>query len=158
MRSIALLLLVAACGAPAKKAEEPSPEPPPVTGPEMDEAQWRAEAKRLLAARHLALAKQYRDALEIDKALQHVDQALLIEPSSEPARTLKLELQRMTGQRSGEVSTMLEDEWLAMQAREEQRIVETQRLLSEARTAEAAGDLDRAAELYKRAAYLAREK
>jgi tetratricopeptide (TPR) repeat protein len=150
-------ILLAACAAP-EKAPPPSPAPPPVQeDPVLDDGQWRAEAKRVVVARHLALAKEYRDASELEKALEHADQAQMLDPSSEEARRLKLELQRMTGQRSGEVTTMLEDEWLAKQAREEQRVLEAQRVLAEAREAEAAGDFERARTLYKRAAFLARE-
>lgn len=157
MRAIALILLVAGCRATEPSESGPPPPPAPAT-PEMDEAQWRAEAKRLLYERHMALATQYRDALEPEKALPHVDQALMLQPASDEATRLKIELQRMTGQRSGEVATMLEDEWLARQAREEQRVVEAQRLLAEAKRAEEAGDLEEAMTLYKRAAYLAKGK
>lgn len=71
---------------------------------------------------------------------------------------MRAELQRMMGEREGEVRTLVEDEWLAMQAREEQRVVETRRLLDEARAAEEAGDLQRAATLYQRALFLSRQR
>jgi tetratricopeptide (TPR) repeat protein len=156
MRKLALLLLLAACRAPEEKPP-PAPAPPPAPSAELDEATWRAEAEQILFERHLRLAQQYRDALDLDPALDHVDRALALQPGSEKARALRTELQRMMGDRAGEARTILDDSWLAMQAREEQRVVEAQRMLKEARAAEEAGDFERAATLYKRALYLARE-
>ncbi len=157
MRRLALLLLLAACRAPAEKPPpSPAPPPAPATAAE-NEAAWRAEAEQILFQRHLDLALQYRDALELELALDHVDRALALLPTSEKARALRAELQRMTGDRTGEVRTIREDEGLAMQARDEQRVVEAQRTLAEARSAEDAGDFELAATLYKRAIYLARE-
>ncbi len=158
MRNLALLLALAACRAPAPSEPPPSPAPPPVTDPALDDAAWRAEAERVLFERHLATAKRYRDALDLDKALDHVEEALVLRPTSEEAREFRRRLQREVGVRAGEAEMVLEDEWLAMQAREEQRVVEARRALAEAREAEAKGDLERAANLYKRAAYLAKEK
>jgi tetratricopeptide (TPR) repeat protein len=162
VRKLGLLLLVvvvAACRAPAPPHEPPpSPEPPPAPTAVEEEAAWRAEMKKSLFERHLALAERYRDSLEPDLALDHVEQALLLEPRSETALALRAELQRMTGVRAGEATTLLENEWLAMQAREEEREVTMKRLLAEARTAEEAGDFERAKEAYERALFLSKQE
>jgi tetratricopeptide (TPR) repeat protein len=153
-----LLLLLAACAAPEKEARPPSPAPPPSPSPELDEAEWRAEAEQVLFERHLKTAKLYRDGLEVEKALEQVEQALALRPASEEARALRAELQRTAGVRAGEVSTILEAEWEAQVAREEQRQVTVRRLLVEAREAEEAGDFERAKLAYQRAIFLSREE
>lgn len=158
MRKAALLLVVAACRAPAPQEPPPSPAPPPTPATAVeDEAAWRAEMEQAPFERHLALAERYRDALEPDLALDQVEQALLLEPTSRKALVLRAELQRMVGVRAGEAATLLEDERLALQALDEQRQVAARRALAEARAAEEAGDLERAAEAYERALYLAEE-
>lgn len=159
MRVALLLLLVAACkSAPAPApAPPPSPAPPPTTSEgAFDDVAWRAEAEQVLFERHMKTARLYRDALDLDKALDQVNQALLLKPTSDEARALRIDLQKQLGMRAGEVQTMLDDEWLALQAKEEQRQVEARRLIKEAREAEEAGDFDRAAEAYRRAIYLTR--
>ncbi len=158
MRRPALfLLLLGACRATATQEPPPAPAPPSASAPAEDEASWRAEMQKILFERHLALAERYRDLLEPDIALDQVEQALLLEPRSEKALALRAELQRMTGVRAGEATTLLENEWQAMQAADEQRRIAARRALAEARAAEEAGDLERAAEAYKRALYLADE-
>jgi tetratricopeptide (TPR) repeat protein len=157
---LGLALLVAAlagCRAPAPAAEQPSPEPPPAAAPEFEEAEWRAEMEAIVFERHLATARRYRDAFELEKALDHVDRALALRPEAEEARELRLDLQRMAGMRAGEARTLLDDAWETQRAREEQRLVDARRLLAEAREAEKAGDLEGAIEKYKRALYLAGE-
>ncbi len=158
MRNLVLLLALAACQATAPTEHPPSPAPPPAEDSTLDEAMWRAEAEQVLFERLLENARLCRDAAELEQALGYVDQALAMRPRSEEARDLRRRLQKDVGVRAGEAEMLLEDEWLAMQAREEQRVVEAQRALAEAREAEKAGDLERAANLYKRALFLAREK
>jgi tetratricopeptide (TPR) repeat protein len=158
MRRLLLLLGLAACRAPALA---PAPEPPPPVeaeppmSPAMEEARWRAEMTEVLFTRHMAAARRYRDALDPEEALAHVDRALALKPMDGEARDLRLGLQRMVGVRAGEVETFLEDHWQAERAREEQREVEVRRALAEARAAEEAGDLERAVEAYERALFLA---
>lgn len=153
------LLLLAACGSAPVQEPAPPPSPaPPSTSPELDEAAWRAEAEQVLFERHMKTARLYRDGLDVEKALEQVDRALLLRPSSEEARQLRAELQRLTGARAGEVSTILDDAWEAELVREEQRQVTVRRLLDEAREAEEAGDFDRAKLAYQRAIFLTREK
>jgi len=158
MRNLVLLLALAACQATAPTKPAPSPAPSPAPDPVLDEAMWRAEAEQILFDRLLENAKRYSDAGELEKALESMDQALALRPGSEEARDVRRRLQKEVGVRAGEAETMLEDEWLAMQAREEQRVVEAQRLLNEAREAEESGDHELAANLYKRAAFLAKQK
>ncbi|MCK6459891.1 MAG: hypothetical protein L6Q95_08355 [Planctomycetes bacterium] len=154
----ALLLLAASCG--SARVEEPAPPPspaPPSSSPELDEAEWRAEAEEVLFERHMRTARLYRDGMDIDKALDQVEQALALRPSSEEAGKLRAELQRLAGARAGEVSTILDDAWEAELVREEERQVTVRRLLAEAREAEAAGDFERARIAYQRAIFLTRE-
>jgi tetratricopeptide (TPR) repeat protein len=106
---------------------------------------------------HLRNARLYRDGGDFEKALAHVDRALALRQSSEEARALRVELQRLAGDRAGEVRTYLEDEWLAQKAREEQRAVEARRWLKQGKAAEEAGDFDRAIAAYERALFLAGE-
>jgi tetratricopeptide (TPR) repeat protein len=121
----------------------------------MEEARWRAEMTEVLFTRHMAAARRYRDALDPEEALAHVDRALALKPMDEEARELRLDLQRMVGGRAGEVETFLDDQWQAQKAREEERQVEVRRALAEAHAAEAAGDFDRAIGAYERALFLA---
>jgi len=107
---------------------------------------------------HMKTAKLYRDALDIDKALGQVDQALLLQPTSPEAQKLRAELQRLSGARAGEVNTILDDAWEAKLAREEERQVTVRRLFREAQEAEEAGDYERAKLAYQRAVYLSQEK
>jgi tetratricopeptide (TPR) repeat protein len=158
VRPLALLLLVAACKTAPPEKPPPSPAPPPSPSPEFSEAQWRAEAEKVFFRKHMQLARLYRDGLEIDKALEQVNQALLLKPTAEDAIKLRAELQRLSGERAGEVGTLLEDEWQSRLAREEEREVAARRYLAEAREAEAAGDYERAAEAYQRAIFVAREE
>jgi tetratricopeptide (TPR) repeat protein len=123
----------------------------------MDEAAWRVEMEQVLYESHMENSRRYRDAAELENALDQVARALALKPTSEEARELRLELQRMVGVRAGEAQTLLEDEWLAQQVHEEQRVVEARRALAEARAAEEAGDFDRAMAAYKRALFLAGE-
>jgi tetratricopeptide (TPR) repeat protein len=153
----AILLFAASCRTPVEdSAPPPSPAPPP-SAPELDEAAWRAEAEEVLFERHMRTARLYRDGLDIDKALDQVEQALALRPSSEEARKLRAELQRLSGSRAGEVSTILDDAWEAELVREEERQVTVRRLLAEAREAEAAGEFERAKLAYQRAIFLTRE-
>jgi len=108
--------------------------------------------------RHMKTAKLYRDGLDLDKALEQVDQALVLRPSSEDAQQLRAELQRLAGERAGEVTTILDDAWEAQLVREEERQVTARRLLDEAREAEEAGDFERAKLACQRAIYLSQEK
>jgi hypothetical protein len=158
--AVCALLLLAACGSTPVKEEAPppSPAPPPSSSKELDEAQWRAEAEQVLFERHLKTARLYRDGLDVDKALEQVDRALALRPASGEALALRAELQRMTGARAGEVSTILNDAWEAELVREEQRQVTARRLLAEAREAEEAGDFERAKLAYERAIFLSREQ
>jgi hypothetical protein len=155
----ALLLLAACAGRPVEEPPPPAPAPPPApSSPELDEAQWRAEAEQVLFERHMKTAKLYRDGLDVDRALAQVDRALALRPTSREAQALRAELQRMAGVRAGEVDTILEAEWEARLAREEERQVTVRRLLAEAREAEEAGDFDRAKLAYQRAIFLSRER
>lgn len=153
---LAVLLLTACRSVPADPP--PSPAPPPTPSPELDEAQWRAEARQVLFERHMRTARAYRDGLDLESALDQVEQALVLEPSSEEARKLRAELQRMAGHRAGEVSTIMDDAWEAQLAQEEQRQVTIRRLLNEAREAEEAGDFERAKLAYERAIFMTRAK
>lgn len=156
-----LFALLPSCA--VRKAEEPPPaaEPGPgddVTRKVIETAEERERIEReygeVMFRRRLEQAKAHRNALELRKALDAVEDALRYKPTSDEALTLRAELQRQLGERRGEVETVLEDLDEKERVRMEMQKVNVRHRLDAAEKALAAREYDEARRSYEDALFI----
>ncbi|HEX5138010.1 MAG TPA: hypothetical protein VFY93_13625 [Planctomycetota bacterium] len=154
-----------ACKASKKKEEEkgaPAEGQPgegqPAAEKALDTAEMDRKAKGefedVMYGQHMELARQYRNALELDKALAEVDHALGYKPSSEDASRLRAEVMRLMGDRAGETRTVIDDQWEAANVKREEQKVTVRRLIGEGKQSMEGGNFDAADESYERALFI----
>jgi len=160
MRSPVLALLVLAACAQTHTQAQPEPAEavaPPAAENESEELLTEAERELqlwkqqsdVMYLRHYRTAQRYRDALELEPALREVESALRYRPKSEEAVRLRADIRRMLGDRAGEVETVIQDAWEAIQVRNAERRVTVRRKLAEAEQALEVEDFDRARRAYE---------
>ena len=99
-------------------------------------------------------ARQHLKAGNPPKALEAVEAALRHDPTSEEAMTLRADVQRMLGERAGEVRTVIDDQAEAYRVKLDEQKVTVRRLLADAEAASAATDWNRARRAYENAAFI----
>jgi hypothetical protein len=158
MRSPLLSLLVlAACAQPRAQPAPAEPVAPPAETNESEELLTEAERElqlwkqqsEVMYRRHFRNAQRHRDALQLEPALREVESALRFRPKSEEAMRLRTDIRRMLGDRAGEVETVIQDAWEALQVRNAERRVTVRRKLAEAEQALEVEDYDRARRAYE---------
>jgi general secretion pathway protein D len=154
------LSVLPACKSSAKEEAPPSETPAEEVAAEgavraaEDEQKVRAEYESVMYARHVDLARKYRNSLELDNALAEVDRALGYRPSEDEAIKLRAEILRLLGDRTGETRTVIEDQYEAFEAKREEQKVAVRRLIGEGQQAMAAGSYPEADKAYERALFI----
>jgi len=155
------LLLAPACKSKPKSQPEEAPAAPEAgegTATAMEaaekEASVRKEYEAVMYERYLTLAKQHRDALDLETALDDVSKALDYRPTADDAIRLRDEILRMMGKRAGETRTVIDDQYEAYQVKRQEQTVTVQKKLAEARAAMDAGDFDKASRDYGAAIFI----
>ncbi len=118
-----------------------------------DEQKLRTQFSDVMYRRLYAQAKAHRKGLRLEEALASVRHALTFNPTSEAAQNLQSEIQRLMGDRAGEVATVLDDHWEAAKAKQTEQNVAVQRWLAKADTAMTAQDWETARRAYENAAF-----
>ncbi len=158
-----LVAILPACKASKKEEEAPPTEAQPVEAqPEAERAldtaemdrQAKTEFEAVMFGQHMELARQYRNALELDRALAEVDHALGYRPSSDEASRLRGEILRLMGDRAGETRTVIDDQFEAFNVKREEQKVTVRRLIGEGRQAMEAKSYDAADESFERALFI----
>jgi tetratricopeptide (TPR) repeat protein len=167
--AVRVLLALAVTGLlPACRSREPAPEkaeaappaePPAKGGEELiaaaeEESRLKSEYAQVMFERHLALARQLRDAASVREALTEVDHALRYRPDDAEAQHLRAELLRLAGERAGASETILEDQVEAARVQRAEQLVSARRELADGRRATEAGEYDRARHAFERAAFI----
>jgi general secretion pathway protein D len=156
-----LFALLPSCA--GRKAEERPPPAEPGPGDDgarkaIESAEERERIEREYGAvmyrRRLEQAKAHRNALELRKALEAVEDALRYNPTSDEALTLRSELQRQLGERRGEVETLLGDLDEKERVRMEMQKVNVRRHLDAAEKSLAARDFENARRSYEDALFI----
>jgi len=114
----------------------------------------RTEFEAVMYGQHMQLAREYRNALELDRALAEVDNALGYRPTSVEASQLRAEIQRLLGNRGGETRTVLDDQTQAFELKREEQKVTVRHLLGEAKQQTEARSYDLADQSYERALFI----
>ena len=99
-------------------------------------------------------AVQYRNAMRLQEALEAVTDSLNYKPFDESALGLQAEIQRMLGDRAGEVRTVLNDQFEAYKAKLEEQKVTVRRWLAAGDDGLTAQDWDAARRAYENAAFI----
>jgi Flp pilus assembly secretin CpaC/tetratricopeptide (TPR) repeat protein len=92
--------------------------------------------------------------LQLEDALNSINLALQYNPTSAEAQNLKADVQRMLGDRSGEVTTVLDDQWEAAKAKQTEQKIAVQRWLAKADSAVTAQDFEGAKRAYENALFI----
>ena len=156
-----VIALLPACKASKKEAAPPKEEQPAAT-PEAEKAletaemdqKARTEFEAVMYGQHMQMAREHRNALELDRALAEVDNALGYRPSSDEAGKLRAEILRLLGDRAGETRTVIDDQYEAFQVKREEQKVTVRRLIGEGKQALEAKSYDQADEAYERALFI----
>ncbi|HEX5139117.1 MAG TPA: hypothetical protein VFY93_19265 [Planctomycetota bacterium] len=114
----------------------------------------QGEFASVMYARHLELAREYRDGLDLDRALAEVDNALRYEPGSEDGSRLRNEILRLMGKRAGETGTIVEDQLAGFAAKREEQKVTVRRLVADGQQAMEAGEYEMASDALERALFI----
>jgi general secretion pathway protein D len=157
-----LIALLPACKA-SKKKEEAAPKEEQVAGTpdaekaldtaEMDQ-KAKTEFEAVMYGQHMEMAREYRNALELDRALGEVDNALGYRPSSDDALKLRAEIMRLLGDRAGETRTVIDDQYEASEVKREEQKVTVRRLIAEGKQAMEAKSYEQSDESYERALFI----
>ncbi len=156
-----LVALLPACKA-SKKEEAPPKEEAPAATPDAEKAletaemdqKAKTEFEAVMYGQHMGMAREYRNALELDRALAEVDNALGYRPSSEEATKLRAEILRLLGDRAGETRTVIDDQYEAFQVKREEQKVTVRRLIGEGQQQMEAKSYAEADESYERALFI----
>ncbi len=156
-----LLALLPACKA-SKKEEAPAKGEETTARPDAEKAletaemdqKAKTEFEAVMYGQHMQLAREYRNALELDRALAEVDNALGYRPSSDEALKLRAEVQRLLGDRAGETRTVIDDQYEAFNVKREEQKVTVRRLIAEGKQEMDARNYEAADESYERALFI----
>jgi general secretion pathway protein D len=105
-------------------------------------------------AQHMDMARKYRNALELDRALTELDNALGYQPTSAEALSLRNEVLRLLGDRAGETRTILDDKYAAAEVKKEEQKVTVRRLIAEGKQQMDAKSYDQASDSLERALFV----
>ncbi len=163
LASILVLSLVPGCKA-SKKGEGPREGEEPAAAAKADaekaidtagmDQKARTEFEAVMYGQHMQLAREHRNALELDRALAEADNALGYRPSSEEALKLRSEIQRLLGDRAGETRTVLDDQYEAFEVKRDEQKVTVRRLLLDGRQEMEAKSYEQADQSYERALFI----
>jgi len=157
------LLLLPSCARGAKPEEPKGGEPAPSGGDEgaraaIETAEERDRVTRefgdVMYKRRFEQAKAYRANLQLEKALEAVEDALRYNPTSEEALQLRSEIERQVGGRRGEVSTVIEDIGEQERVRMESQKVNVRRHILAAERSLAAREFEDARRSYEDALFI----
>ena len=155
-----IALLVPACA--KRKTEEAPPEDVGVVTPEepsrideyADQENLKREFDEVMYEKLYTQARSLRNTGQYNRALEQVQEALHFNPTSDEALQLRNELLTLTGERSGEVTTVLDDQWEAYKAKRDEQKVAVERWLAKADRAVTAQDWDEAKRAYETALFI----
>jgi len=163
LAGLLVLALLPACKA-SKKGEGPREGDEPSAAAKADaekaldtaemDRKARTEFEAVMYGQHMQLAREYRNALELDRALTEADNALGYRPSSDEALKLRAEIQRLLGNRAGETRTVLDDQYEAFAVKREEQKVTVRRLLAEGRQEMEARSYEEADQSCERALFI----
>ena len=119
-----------------------------------NEQKLRKQFSDVMYRRLYTQAKAHRDGLRLEEALASVRNALRYNPTSEAAQNLQSEIQRLMGDRAGEVATVLDDHWEAAKAKQTEQKIAVQRWLAKADSAMTAQDWEAARRAYENALFI----
>jgi len=118
------------------------------------EEELRSQYDIVMFRRLHSQALALRNAGQLEQALDAVNEALRFEPTSEEAQRLQSEIMRMRGDRAGEVGTVMDDQFQAYKAKQEEQKIAVKRWLATAETGLDANDFDAAKRAYENALFI----
>ncbi len=157
-----LTLLVPACSS-GKKKETPPAQPPTVAPDEgaegrlnevEEETRLKGQFDEYMYRKLFDQAVSQRKALQLPQALESVNTALSYNPTSGEALTLRSEIQRMMGDRAGEVRTVVDDQYDSYLVKLDEQKVSVRRLLADAESAMGSQNWAAARRAYENASFI----
>lgn len=112
------------------------------------------QERRAFFERRIAQAQAYWRASQLEQALEACEHALLLVPADEEALRLRRQLRHDLGYRDGTVSLLANEAAARYEVRLEEEKLTIQRLLHQAKAAEASGDWESARRGYERALFI----
>jgi general secretion pathway protein D len=119
-----------------------------------EEARLADEYSATMYRRHYQTARRLRDRMRLGEALTEVEKALGYEPTAEQAIQLRAEIMRLMGDRAGESTTLMEDEYEAFQVKRVEQKLTVRRKLGEARNAADVQEFKEARRAYEEASFI----
>ena len=119
-----------------------------------DRQKLESEYEDFMFEKRFEQARRFQKGMQLQDALQAVDDALTYKPYAEDALSLRAEIQRQLGQRAGDVRTVVNEHYEGYKAKLEEQKVTVRRWLDKGDQAMNAQDWDAARRAYENAAFI----